>query len=184
MPAFKAHSTVTVDQPWDAGANEKRARSGEKRDYYGRIYGWYDPQGKEGAKGTYKFPHHEVAADGTPGAANTNGCSAAIGVLNGGRGGSDIPAADRAGVHAHLARHLKDGKKEVPPLKGEAEEAYPLAFGAMQDKVWGLHRPSCRKSPPWWNACWRGKSWSGPRRPRARAPAARRPLIRCRAAWR
>lgn len=140
MPAFKAHSTVTVDQPWDAGANEKRARSGEKRDYYGRIYGWYDPQGKEGAKGTYKFPHHEVAADGTPGAANTNGCSAAIGVLNGGRGGSDIPAADRAGVHAHLARHLKDGKKEVPPLKGEAEEAYPLAFGAMQDKVWGLHR--------------------------------------------
>lgn len=140
MPAFKSHHTPTVDTPWDGGVNEKRAKSGEKRSYYAQIFGWYDPEGSEGAKATYSFPHHEVGADGKPGAANTNGCSAAIGALNGARTGSNIPAADRAGVHAHMATHLKDAKKEVPPLKSEAEvRDYPMVFDSLQDKVWAIH---------------------------------------------
>jgi signal peptide peptidase SppA len=138
MPAFKSHHTATVDKPWDGGAAEKKAKSGEKQEYYGRIYGWYDSKGKEGVKATYKFPHHEVAADGTPGPANTNACSSAIGVLNGGMGGADIPAADRSGVHAHMAAHLKDAKKEVPPLKGSAAEDYPLVFSSFQDQLWAI----------------------------------------------
>ena len=138
MPAFAIHHTATVDKPWDGGAAEKQAKSGEKREYYSRIYGWYDPKGKEGVKGTYKFPHHEVAADGTPGPANANACSAAIGVLNGGMGGAGIPAADRTAVHAHMATHLKDAKKEAPPLKGSGAEDYPLVFGSFQDQIWAI----------------------------------------------
>ena len=139
MPAFKSHHTDTVDKPWDAGANEKKVKSGEKRPYYAKIYGWYEPEGTEGAKSTYKFPHHEVGADGTPGPANTNGCSAAIGALNGGRGGADIPDADRSGVHAHMATHLKDAKKEIPPLKSQGgAEDYPLMFASLQDQIWAI----------------------------------------------
>jgi capsid assembly protease len=138
MPAFKPHSTATVDQPWDGPGNKANAKSGQTRSYYGRIFAWYDPQGDEGVKETYKFVHHEVAADGTPGPANTIGCSAGIAVLNGGRGGTTIPAADREGVHAHLAKHLKDAKKEVPPLKGLDDGGYPLTFESIQDKAWAL----------------------------------------------
>ncbi|MDD3492358.1 MAG: S49 family peptidase [Candidatus Thermoplasmatota archaeon] len=140
MPAFKSHSTATSDKPWDAGETEKRVRSGEKKSYYGLVYGWRDPQGKEGVKATYKFPHHEVAGDGTPGPANLNGCQAALNVLNGAMGGADIPDADRAGVHAHMARHPKDGGKEVAPLKRQAAREHPLVFDAFQDKAWALHQ--------------------------------------------
>jgi signal peptide peptidase SppA len=137
MPAFKPHSTATVDKPWDGPANKANARSGENRAYYGRIYAWYDPKGNEGAKESYKFVHHEVAADGTPGPANINGCSAGIAVLNGGRGGTTIPEADRAGVHAHLAAHLKDAGKEAPPLQ-QADMEDNLFFQTIQDRAWAL----------------------------------------------
>jgi signal peptide peptidase SppA len=137
MPAFKPHSTATVDKPWDGPANKANARSGENRAYYGRIYAWYDPKGNEGAKESYKFVHHEVAADGTPGPANINGCSAGIAVLNGGRGGTTIPETDRAGVHAHLAAHLKDAGKEAPPLQ-QADMEDNLFFQTIQDRAWAL----------------------------------------------
>ena len=118
MPAFKAHTTPTVNIHWDGPENKTRVRRGETRAYYGDIYAWYDPEGHEGAKETYKFIHHEVGGDGEPGAANNRGCSAGIGVLNGGRGGTDIQAADKKPVYDHLAHHLEDAEKEVPPYEG------------------------------------------------------------------
>ena len=116
MPAIKSHTTSTIDTPWDGPLQKKNALSGKDRAYYSKIYAWYDPQGDETVKATYKFVHHEVSADGTPGAANTVGCSTGIGVLNGGMGGTTIPEADRQGVYDHLAKHIKDAGKEAPPL--------------------------------------------------------------------
>jgi ATP-dependent Clp protease, protease subunit len=116
MPAFKSHTTATVDTPWDGTGNKTNVRKGENRAYYGKIFAWYDPDQPEDNKGTYKFIHHEVSADGTPGAANTVGCSTGIGVLNGGMGGTTIPEADRQGVYDHLAKHITDAGKEAPPL--------------------------------------------------------------------
>lgn len=137
MPAFKSHATATSDKAWDGPANKARVKSGEKRSYYGRIFAWYDLSGDEGVKETYKFIHHEVDADGNPGAANLTACSAGIGVLNGGRGGTVIPDADKSGVHAHLAKHLKDAGKEAPPLtKENAEDS--LLFQTIQDRPWAL----------------------------------------------
>ena len=40
-----------------------------------------------------------------------------IGVLNGGRGGTTIPDADRQGVWNHLAKHLRDADLTPPELK-------------------------------------------------------------------
>lgn len=115
--ALKSHSTPTSDAAWDGPENEARAKSGEPASYYARIFAWQDPDGDPTVKASYKFIHHEVDGDGNPGAANVRGCQSAIGVLNGARGGTTIPAADRDGVYRHLAAHLQDADVEPPELK-------------------------------------------------------------------
>jgi hypothetical protein len=115
--ALASHSTATSDAAWDGPANEARARSDEDVPYYQRIYAWRDPDGDPGIKSTYRFIHHEVGADGAPGAANIRACQTGIAILNGARGGTTIPDADRQGVWAHLARHLRDADLEPPELK-------------------------------------------------------------------
>jgi hypothetical protein len=115
--ALPAHSTPTTDAAWDGPAMTARAESGRDEAYYRRIFAWRDPDGDPSVKSSYKFVHHMVAGDGTPGAANIRGCTTGIGVLNGGRGGTTIPDADRRGVWNHLARHLRDADVEPPELK-------------------------------------------------------------------
>ena len=139
MPAFKSHKTAISDGAWDGPVQKTRVKTGRKRAYYGRIYAWFDPDGEEGVKGTYKFIHHEVGEDGTPGPANLTACSTGIGVLNGGRGGTTIPAADRRGVWTHLAAHLQDADKEAPPLQSLVGGDYPQVFEALQDRAWAVH---------------------------------------------
>jgi len=119
MPAIRSHSTETSERPWDGPAQVRKAKSGESESYYANIFAWREPDADEGAKSSYKFVHHFVSPNGTPGAASTRGCSAGVAVLNGGRGGTTIPMADRRGVYNHLARHLRDAGKEVPDLKEE-----------------------------------------------------------------
>jgi signal peptide peptidase SppA len=121
MPAIAVHHTATSDGSWDAGANEKRLPSKEAP--LVEAHAWKAADGNADAKATYKFPHHEVAENGTVGAANMSGCTSGCGVLNGAMGGADIPAADREGVHAHLAAHLKDGGKDIPALASSAAAA-------------------------------------------------------------
>jgi hypothetical protein len=82
-----------------------------------RAYAWVDPDGDPDAKGSYKFIHHEVGRGGEVGAANVKACVSGIGVLNGARGGADVPAAHRKGIHNHLARHVRDAGEDPPPLK-------------------------------------------------------------------
>ena len=82
-----------------------------------RAYAWVDPDGDPDAKASYKFIHHEVGSGGQVGPANVRACRSGIGVLNGARGGADIPARDRKGIHTHLAKHLRDAEEEPPPLK-------------------------------------------------------------------
>ena len=125
MAGIKKHKTETDTGAWDAGANEKNAKSGEGPAYYGRIYAWRDPEADETTKGAYKFPHHLVSADGEPGAASVRGCQSGIGVLNGAMGGADIPDGDRAGVYAHLAAHLEDADVEPADLRATVGPARP-----------------------------------------------------------
>lgn len=115
--AIASHSTATSDVAWDGPANETRVKSGEGLPYYRRIYAWRDPDGDPAVKSTYRFIHHEIDGDGNPGAANVRACQTGIGVLNGARGGTTIPAGDRDGVYTHLARHLRDADVEPPELK-------------------------------------------------------------------
>jgi capsid assembly protease len=112
------HKTATTDGPWDGPKNKANLRNDGTEDYYRSAYAWQDPDGDATTKAAYKFIHHEVSDAGDVGAANTNGCSQGIAVLNGGRGGTTIPSGDRQGVYDHLAKHIRDAGKEAPPLKG------------------------------------------------------------------
>jgi hypothetical protein len=119
MAAIGTHDTSTEDGTWDAGANEKRLPSPMSTATARAAYAWMADgaeQDGEVRKTDLKFIHHVVDGDGNPGAASTVACSAGIGVLNGGRGGTTIPAADRQGVYNHLAAHLRDAGREPPAL--------------------------------------------------------------------
>lgn len=120
--AIAPRSTPTTDVAWDGPANEARLRNDGDAAYYRRAFAWVDPEGDPNVKASYKFIHHMVDGDGNIGAANVRGCSNGIGVLNGGRGGTVIPEADRQGVYNHLARHLRDAEMEPPELKSIEDE--------------------------------------------------------------
>jgi hypothetical protein len=117
--AIAVHHTATDTGSWDGPAAEKALPNDDGEALYKQEYAWVDPKADPDTKSAYKFPHHDVS-DGKVGAANTSACSAGIGVLNGGRGGTVIPEADVQGVYDHLAAHLKDAKKDVPELKSAA----------------------------------------------------------------
>ena len=124
--AIASHGTATSEAAWDGPANESRLKIGESADYYRKAYAWVDPDKDATAKAAYRFIHHEVDSAGTIGAANVKACANGIGILNGGRGGTDIPDGDREGVYRHLASHLKDAGKEPPELK---------SFGLMERRA-------------------------------------------------
>jgi hypothetical protein len=119
--AIAVHHTETTDTAWDAGAAEKALGDDPSAATIRGEYAWIsDDAGDKPTKSDGKFPHHE-AADGKVGDANTKGCSSGIGVLNGGRGGADIPDGDRQGVYDHLAAHIKDAGADVPKLESASE---------------------------------------------------------------
>lgn len=136
MPAIGIHHTETDDGAWDGPGNVARLRADETAAYYRKAFAWIDSEGDPTTKAAYKFPHHMVNGEGNIGAASTRGASAGIAVLNGGRGGADIPDSDRRGVYNHLAAHLKDADKEVPELKSSEQwEGIERRFGPAELRV-------------------------------------------------
>lgn len=115
--AIAVHHTATTDVAWDAGEMVHRVKANETE--LKLLHAWRDSGGDPNVKASYKFPHHMVSGDGQVHAANVKACQSIIGILNGGRGGTDIPDADVEGVYRHAAAHLKDAGIEPPELKRE-----------------------------------------------------------------
>lgn len=131
--AIGPHDTATSDRPWDGPANEARLPSPITLTQARAAYAWFDSDRVEDGqlpKDACRFIHHEVSADGTPGAANLAACSTGIGVLNGAREGTTIPNADVQGVYNHLAAHLRDADREPPPLQAASAEETVTASGS------------------------------------------------------
>lgn len=109
--AIPVHHTAVVDRPWDGPAAVARLKPDDQKAWL-RVFAWYDSSAPDtdnddhlpDAKDAWKLPHHEVAADGTPGPANVNGVRDALARLP----QSNIPERDRAAVQAHLQAHLDD----------------------------------------------------------------------------
>jgi hypothetical protein len=113
------HHTKTSPDAWDGDAAERRLPSSAGIAQFRKLFAWID-NGNPDAKTAHKFPHHQVSSRGAIGAANVKACTSGIGILNGGRGGADIPKQDRRAVHRHLAAHLQDAGEEPPPLASVA----------------------------------------------------------------
>lgn len=149
--AIAPHKTATSDDPWDGPANEANLSTDAGAATYRRAYAWNDPDADPDTKAAYKFIHHFVSSSGSVGAASTKGCSSGIGILNGGRGGTNIPADDRSGVHAHLAKHLRDAGQEPPPLQGavlnpgsteegkQEQRHYERVLAYVSRTAWAMH---------------------------------------------
>lgn len=58
-----------------------------------QAYAWVDPDGNPDSKGSYKFIHHEVGPRCEVRAANVKACTSGTGILNGARGGANVPPA-------------------------------------------------------------------------------------------
>jgi HK97 family phage prohead protease len=136
--AVGVHHTATSTGAWDGPANTTRVKTDQDAAYYRKIFAWQEDGADPALKTSWRFIHHEVSGDGTPGAANMKACSTLIGVLNGGRG-VDVSAQpwskDRAAIHAHIAAHMKDGGQDAPPLKSLADldRKYLGGMGMMGD---------------------------------------------------
>ena len=118
--ALAVHHTDVSSKAWDGAKNESNLKNDGDAAYYKKAYAWVDPEADPNTKSAYKFIHHEVANDGTIGAANIKACITGIAALNGARGGTKIPDADKKGVYNHLAAHLRDADIEPPELKSRA----------------------------------------------------------------
>jgi signal peptide peptidase SppA len=115
MPAIPPHDTAVVDEPWDGPGAVAKLHAPLTGAVGKDEFAWYDSSapdtdGDDGypdAKNAWKFPHHEVDANGKPGAANVNGCQNALARVE----NSDIPDGDKAGVRRHVQHHLDAAKK-------------------------------------------------------------------------
>ena len=128
--AVASHDTATSEESWDGPENERRLPSPMSLETAQDAYAWIDDarvEDGEIVKDAARFIHHEVGADGSPGAANLTACSTGIGVLNGAREGTTIPDADVQGVYDHLAAHLRDADREPPPLTASASDSLTAA---------------------------------------------------------
>jgi len=128
------------EREWDADAATNRLASWaggpdkENVDWakYREGFAWYDAEDAENY-GAYKLPHHDVS-DGRL-VVVWRGVAAAGAVVQGGRGGADIPDADMAGVKAHLARHYGEFDR-TPPWEAErASETVQVGKPQQQMEV-------------------------------------------------
>jgi hypothetical protein len=71
-----------------------------------------------------KLPHHDCASGGSVGGPDLEGCQAAIGVINGARGGlKGVSAADLKKAYNHLAKHVTDLGGEPAGYSGPSASA-------------------------------------------------------------
>ena len=120
--AIPYRSTGTTDVAWNGPRTVSAIPTGTSRTTLRQMFAYVDSDADPDTKSAYKFPHH--VWDGGVGDANIRACRAGIAALNGSRGGTDIPASDRAGVYRHLRRHLEAADIEAPELlnSDEAQE--------------------------------------------------------------
>jgi len=144
MGAIAKHKTSVVDEKWDGPANEKKLKTDQDYSYYAKMYGWVDPEGDKSTKSAYKFPHHMVSDNGTPGAANVKACISVIGVLNGARGGAKIPDKDVKGVYNHAASHLKDADIDPPELKSLDNNGVEIRTHKAEVRKEGEEKPQIK----------------------------------------
>jgi len=116
VSAFQDYPLADRDREWDGDAAEKRVRKwadaeDEPNQKYRDAHVWYDSDKKTNFT-AYKLLIADVV-DGRLKAV-PRGISAAAGVLDGARGGVDIPADDADRARSHLERYYDKMGEEAP----------------------------------------------------------------------
>ena len=121
-PATHRSPTAPKERDWDWDGTDKMSELIDRGwDTVATAHAWYDP-GEDAEhdpprqKGAYKLPHHELV-DGRLKVV-WRGVVAAMTVVNGARGGVDIPDRDRRKAYDHLAAHYREFGEEPPDYKG------------------------------------------------------------------
>ncbi|GEA87570.1 hypothetical protein [Cellulomonas cellasea] len=116
VTAFGDLPLADRDREWDGAAAEKRVRAWAKADdepneRYRDAHVWYDADAKENF-GSYKL----LVADVVNGklVAVPRGVFAAAAVMQGSRGGVDLPAKDVDRVKSHLAKYYAKLDETAP----------------------------------------------------------------------
>jgi len=116
VTAFGDYPVADRDRAWDGDAAEKRVRAwakaeDEPNEKYRDAHVWYDAENKENFT-AYKLLIADVV-DGRLRAV-PRGVFAAAAVMQGSRGGVDVPDKDRDRIKSHLAKYYAK-LDETPP---------------------------------------------------------------------
>ena len=116
VTSFQDLPLADTDREWDGDAADERVRRWAKVDEepnekYRDAHVWYDADKKENF-GAYKL----LIADVIDGKlyAVPRGVMAAAAVMQGSRGGADLPDEDRERVKSHLARYYTKWGADAP----------------------------------------------------------------------
>lgn len=119
----RTHSSPKAprDRSWDWSGTDKFDEILEHGGWDSIVaaHAWHDPDedpehDPPQEKQAYKLPHHEIAEGRL--SVVWNGVVSAMAVVNGARGGVDIPEADRSSVFEHLAGHYREFDEAPPEL--------------------------------------------------------------------
>ena len=116
VSAFQDYPLADRDRAWDGAAAEKRVRAwagaeDSPNTKYRDAHVWYDSDAKDNFT-AYKLLIADVI-DGKIKAV-PRGVMAAGNVMQGGRGGADLPRADVDRVKSHLAKYYAKMGEEAP----------------------------------------------------------------------
>jgi hypothetical protein len=116
VTSFQDLPLADRDREWDGDAAEKRVRrwadaEDEPNEKYRDAHVWYDAESKDNFT-AYKLLIADVV-DGKL-CAVPRGVMAAGNVMQGGRGGVDLPESDVDRVKSHLAKYYKKMGEEAP----------------------------------------------------------------------
>ena len=116
VPPFKDLPLADRDREWDSDAAETRFRKwagaeDKPNAKYRQAFAWYDDKNPDDF-GSYKLPFADVVNGRL--VAVPRGVMAAGNVMEGSRGGVDLPKSDIPRVKGHLARYYKK-MDETPP---------------------------------------------------------------------
>jgi len=116
VTSFQDLALADRDRGWDGDAAESRVRAwagaeDEPNERYRNAHVWYDAE-KKGNYTAYKLLIADVV--GGELVAVPRGVMAAANVVEGGRGGVDLPEADRDRVRSHLAKYYRK-MDDTPP---------------------------------------------------------------------
>ena len=131
--SHEMYPMMPMDAVWEEGkavanitkwASSDKSGTKETIDWSKFAKGFAFQGEKKDDLAAYKMPHHDIVEGNMM--TNVNGVIAAMTVLLGAKGGTDIPDEDVKGIYGHLAKHYKEMGKEAPEWQtyNDIEEAW------------------------------------------------------------